>query len=104
MKKLIDAEEAFERIRKKAAGYDDSMFATNSECNIARIVALECARIIQSMFPDAIAEKSYWIDMAESSKDVPKYKCSKCGFVRIGLRSNYCENCGTCMLDGNGEE
>lgn len=48
-------------------------------------------------------ENPRWIDLAESSKDVPKYKCSECGFVRIGLRSNYCENCGECMLDSNGE-
>ena len=38
-----------------------------------------------------------WIDMRESSKDVPECKCSDCGCVIIGLEKNYCPNCGARM-------
>ena len=38
-----------------------------------------------------------WIDMRESSKDVPECKCSECGCVIIGLEKNYCPNCGARM-------
>lgn len=38
-----------------------------------------------------------WIDMRESSKDVPTCKCSECGCVIIGLEKNYCPNCGARM-------
>ena len=38
-----------------------------------------------------------WIDLRESSKDVPKCKCSKCGYERIGLETSYCPGCGAKM-------
>ena len=40
-----------------------------------------------------------WIDIREFSKDVPKCKCSICGYIHIGLESdsNFCPNCGAGM-------
>lgn len=42
-----------------------------------------------------------WIDLREGSKDVPKCKCSECGYVRIGLETNYCPICGAKMDAGD---
>lgn len=58
-------------------------------------------RIIQAL-PDVNAETirwGMWIDLRESSKDVPQCKCSECGYERIGLETNYCPNCGA-KMDG----
>ena len=42
-----------------------------------------------------------WIDIREFSKDVPKCKCSICGYIHIGLESdsNFCPNCGADMRE-----
>lgn len=44
-----------------------------------------------------------WIDLRESSKDVPKCRCSVCSRTIIGLDSEYkfCPNCGTKMDGGD---
>ena len=44
-----------------------------------------------------------WIDMRESSKDVPRCKCTECGYVIIGLEKNYCPNCGA-RMDGEDQK
>nr|DAV14176.1 MAG TPA: zinc-ribbon containing domain protein [Caudoviricetes sp.] len=59
-------------------------------------------RIIQAL-PDVNAETirwGMWIDLRETSKDVPQCKCSECGYKRIGLETNYCSNCGAKMDGG----
>ena len=40
-----------------------------------------------------------WVDLRESSKDVPRSECSICGRVIIGLESayNFCPKCGANM-------
>ena len=38
-----------------------------------------------------------WIDMRESSKDVPHIRCSECKSIIYGLESRYCPNCGAKM-------
>ena len=47
--KLICKGEAVKALYERSQSFTVSMFATSSECNVARIVALECASIIQNM-------------------------------------------------------
>jgi hypothetical protein len=45
-----------------------------------------------------------WIDMTESSKDVPKYRCSACGYDSFSaVRYRYCPNCGARMKGEDNE-
>lgn len=41
-----------------------------------------------------------WIDRTEAYNDVPKYSCSQCGFVHVGLRTRFCPECGANMDGG----
>lgn len=41
-----------------------------------------------------------WINRTEAYNDVPKYSCSQCGFVHIGLRTRFCPECGLKMDKG----
>lgn len=49
MNDLIRRKEAVDLLREKANGYVVSMFATSSDCNIARLVATECASEVSDM-------------------------------------------------------
>ena len=40
-----------------------------------------------------------WIDVRYSSKDVPKCQCSICGKKYIGLETDFCQYCGSPMID-----
>lgn len=53
--KLISKEEAVQALYERSLSFTEAMFATPSECNVAKIVALECASIIQNM-PDVDME------------------------------------------------
>ena len=46
---LIRKDEAVQALYERSQSFTVSMFATSSECNVARIVALECASIVQNM-------------------------------------------------------
>lgn len=47
--KLIQKGEAVNELYERSRSFTVSMFATSSECQIARIVALECASIVANM-------------------------------------------------------
>lgn len=49
--KMIRLEEAQAALEERAKSYTVSMFATSSECNVARTVALECAALIGDLLP-----------------------------------------------------
>ena len=51
---LIRQEEAKTILLDRANSYKVSMFATSSECNVARTVAFECAALIGGMLPTGI--------------------------------------------------
>lgn len=46
---LLRREDVVDLIKARCRYYDQDMFATKSEYNIARIVALECANDVQDM-------------------------------------------------------
>ena len=81
-------------------------------CNLKRLETMlgngkfDCLmnenRSINTSYDVAPVVHGRWIDMRESSKDVPECKCSECGCVIIGLEKNYCPNCGA-MMDGLAE-
>ena len=76
-------------------------------CNLKRLETMlgngkfDCLmnenRSINTSYDVAPVVHGRWIDMRESSKDVPECKCSECGCVIIGLEKNYCQNCGAMM-------
>ena len=45
----------------------------------------------------------HWEDLRESYNDVPKCRCSECGYVHIGIEVEHCPACGAWM-DGGGED
>jgi hypothetical protein len=49
MSKLINQDAAKEALFKRSQTFTDPMFSTPGECNVARVVALECASIIMQM-------------------------------------------------------
>ncbi len=49
MSDLISREAAIKMFQGKAQGYVVSMFATMTECNIAKIVAMECANELSGL-------------------------------------------------------
>lgn len=67
---------------------------------------VDCGECIQELIDDAEPEDiqpvrhGRWIDRTEAYNDVPKYSCSQCGFVHIGLRTRFCPECGTKMDGG----
>ena len=46
---FINQQEAKRTIREYANSFTDSMFATSGDCNLAKVVALECASIVANM-------------------------------------------------------
>ena len=46
---ILRREDVVKMLREKAKSYYVSMFATSSECNIARVVTMECAMEVQDM-------------------------------------------------------
>ena len=78
MSDLISREEAIKMLREKAQGYVVSMFATMTECNITKIVAMECANELNGL-PTVDAEPvrhGKWVPCA--GKPCIWY-CSECG-------------------------
>lgn len=63
--------------------------------DVRRLLSIPAADVAQ-------VRHGRWIDMRESSKDVPECKCSECGCVIIGLEKNYCPNCGA-RMDGDSD-
>lgn len=88
MSDLISREAAIKMFQGKAQGYVVSMFATMTECNIAKIVAMECADELSSL-PVIDAEpvrhgKWYWHEEATYNPTEPTeynsyWACSDCG-------------------------
>lgn len=88
MSDLISREAAIKMFQEKAQGYVVSMFATMTECNIAKIVAMECANELNGL-PVIDAEpvkhgKWYWQEEATYNPTEPTeynsyWTCSACG-------------------------
>lgn len=99
---LISREAAIKMLREKAQGYVVSMFATMTECNIAKIVAMECANELNGL-PAVDAETvrhGKWIVVEDEYGDYAR--CSVCGDEFICWEgdcaiTNYCPNCGAKM-------
>ena len=80
--RLIDADVLEKSLTEKGDDYKVSMFATADDCNIARLVAFECAEEVKNA-PTIEAE--------------PIVRCKNCMFSRVyrsgqmycGLHENY---------------
>lgn len=103
---LISRSVVLEMLRDKALGYTVSMFATSGECNIARVVATECAAEVKNLpAVDAVPVRhGRWLKLAYA----PEWtKCSECNcHWEWGLVENcnmtFCPNCGA-RMDGGAE-
>lgn len=107
---LISREAAVQLLREKASGYKVSMFLTSGECNVARVVATECAADIKNL-PAVDAEPVRNGRWYKPTGMMPpehhgRHRCSVCGEMafyerpgREGL-SDYCPNCGAKMDGG----
>lgn len=99
MSDLISREAAVKMLRDKARGYTVSMFATSSECNIARIVAAECAAEIKDM--SAVDAEPVRHGRWEEYPDKAHLRCTNCRVefdkVKMPLSRNFCPYCGAKM-------
>lgn len=87
MSDLISREAAIKMLQEKAQGYVVSMFATMTECNIAKIVAMECANELNGL-PAVDAEPvrhGYWLwrdewtqVIGEPTEHETGWECSVC--------------------------
>lgn len=119
MSDLINREAAIKMFQEKAQGYVVSMFATMTECNIAKIVAMECANELNGL-PVIDAEPvrhGKWVyDPNANDWGIGGYICSECHVKNNNLPSSnvanpmifvgtkYCPNCGAKMdLEDNNE-
>lgn len=94
---LISREAAVEMLREKAQGYFVSMFATSSECHVARVVATECAVEIKAL-PAVNAEsvRHGKCDFCGRGKPIKAYTyLPDCGLqYGIAIEAIYCPKCG----------
>ena len=93
---LISREAAVEMLREKAKGYFVSMFATSSECHVARVVATECAAEIKDM-PAVDAEIVKHGEMIVQDETYTRFICSNCRTNNQDGIGNYCPYCGAKM-------
>lgn len=101
--RLIDADALEKSLTEKGDDYKVSMFATSDDCNIARVVAFECAEEVKNA-PTIEAEpvrhgmrtnRTIW-HTSGWGEIYTSYSC--CGFQEKGKTNhNYCPNCGAKM-------
>ena len=107
---LISREAAVKTLKEKACSYVVSMFATSSDCNLAREIATECANEVQNM--DAVdaepVRHGKWIERGDDDMDEGFFACSVCRDERCFSEevykseqaarfAHYCPNCGAKM-------
>ena len=83
--RLIDADDMLERSRNERFMWVYDL--TDLEEFLTHVPTIEAVPVVHGE----------WIDLRESSKDVPSCKCSACGHVHFGLETNFCPNCGAKM-------
>lgn len=97
--RLIDADALEKSLTEKGADYTVSMFATSDDCNIARLVAFECAEEVKNA-PAIEAEPvrhGKWVWVRDKHNYPMGMKCSECGRRVKNLGENYCPKCGAKM-------
>ncbi len=105
---LISRAAVVKMLREKAESYEPSMFDTESECSIAKIVAIEVLQEVSNMESiDATVNRYGEWEMIFEGEDMDKLlaiECSACGkrtkikFARI---TSYCPHCGAKMTGEN---
>lgn len=97
---LISRDAAVQLLRDKASGYAESMFTASGECNVARVVATECAADIMNL-PAVDAEPvkhgKWEFDNHACGYYMSGCVCSLCGYGVMISSANYCPNCGAKM-------
>lgn len=102
--RLIDADELEKSLTEKGDDYKVSMFATSDDCNIARIVAFECAEEVKNA-PTIEAEpvrNGRWVDGMPYINSHWRV-CSVChqSADHPAGGHEYCGHCGA-KMDGKG--
>ena len=108
MSDLIRREDAVKMLREKAQGYTVSMFATISECYMAKGAATECAAEVNNL-PAVDAEPvrhGRWTHTKTYYK-MDECHCSECDQLMttyVEQRMKYCPNCGAKMDGGESDD
>ena len=108
--RLIDADALEKSLTEKGDDYKVSMFATSDDCNIARIVAFECAEEVKNaptIEAEPVRHGRWYIPTGMMpAAHHGRHRCSVCGHMALYERpgkeclSAYCPNCFAKMNGG----
>ena len=91
-KDLISRAAVVKMLHEKAKSYSPSMFSTEGECYIAKVIAMEALQEVADM-PAVDAKpvkRGKWIKRGHWAAT-----CSECNFLSISYYvEKYCPNCG----------
>lgn len=101
---LISRAAVMKMLREKAESCKPSMFDTESECSIAKIVAIEALQEVSHMEPiDATVNRYGEWELIFEGADMDKLlaiECSACGTrakIKFARITSYCPYCGAKM-------
>lgn len=94
--RLIDGDALEQSLTEKGDDYKVSMFATSNDCNIARLVAFECAEEVKNA-PTIEVEPVRHGKWGEYQ--IPHIICcSECDYgTCVDEKTKFCPNCGAKM-------
>ena len=108
-KDLISRAAGVKMLQKKAESYSPSMFSTEGECYIAKVIAMEVSQEVADM-PHVDVKHGRWIFDENANDCIGGYVCSECRAKIDNLPcvdamnpmtfvgSSFCPNCGVKMV------
>lgn len=109
-KDLISRAAVVKMLHEKAKSYSPSMFSTEGECYIAKVIAMEALQEVADM-PHVDVKHGRWIFDENANDCIGGYVCSECRVKNDNLPcvdamnpmmfvgSSFCPNCGVKMVE-----